>query len=117
MSKALKVILTVVAGLLVLLCAGGAYGVYYLKKITDHTITADTYQQISKGDSQDHVRRLTGGNQRLAQDGIKDHDPAVPAGATCDYSLAKGMDLVYRFCFAGGKLVEKSQINVDADQK
>jgi hypothetical protein len=117
MSKAFKIFLTVAAGLLVLLCAGGAYGVFYLKKVVDHTVTADTYQKISKGDPEDHVRQITGGNQKLAKEGIKGHEPAVPAGAACDYSLAESIDQVYRFCFADGKLVQKLQIDIDADDK
>ena len=113
MSKTVKIVLAVFAGLVVLLCAGGAYGAYYLKKVADHVVSADTYQKISKGDPQDHVRQLTGGNEKLAKDGIKDHEPVVPAGASCDYSLADGADLVYRFCFVDGKLVQKQQIDID----
>jgi signal transduction histidine kinase len=118
MSKVTKIVLSAIAGIAVLACAGGAYGVYYFKKVVvDDTLSTATYQQIAKGDSQSHVRQLTGGSQNLAKETVKGSEPAAPAGATCDYSLSKTLDLVYRFCFAGGQLVRKDQIKVSDDHK
>jgi signal transduction histidine kinase len=118
MSKVTKIVLSAIAGIAFLACAGGAYGIYYLKKaVVDDTVSTATYQQIAEGDSQGHVRQLTGGSQSLAKETVKGSEPAGPAGATCDYSLSKTLDLVYRFCFAGGKLVRKDQIKVSDDHK
>jgi signal transduction histidine kinase len=118
MSKVTKIVLSSIAGIVVLACAGGAYGIYYLTKVVvDDTVSAATYQQIAEGEGQDHVRQLTGGSQSVAKEGIKGNEPAMPAGATCDYDLSKNLDLVYRFCFVGGKLVQKDQINIGDDHK
>jgi hypothetical protein len=57
----------------------------------------------------------------IARDALFE-EPPIPAGARCSYALSSRAtndtsQLVYRFCFAGGRLVEKREIkSMDSDK-
>jgi signal transduction histidine kinase len=113
LSKVSKVVVAVIVAVVLTVCGGSVWGLYHLMQLTHDTVTAQTYQQITKGDSREHVRQLTGGSHTLAREEVKEHQPPVPPGAACDYSLSKSLDFVYRFCFVNGVLVQKDQIDAD----
>jgi signal transduction histidine kinase len=116
MRKPAKTILLVLLGLVVVLCGGGIFAVkVYTTKAKEASITPETYETIQTGQAEAQVRGLVGGHGSIARDALFGTEPAKPAGSTCAYALsAKTLNdmsqLVYRFCFADGRLVEKRAI-------
>ncbi|WNO70462.1 hypothetical protein [Streptomyces sp. AM8-1-1] len=116
MSKAVKVGLWVVGVLVVLVVAGLGIGGYLLyDKLDEGSITEETYASIQVGQAEsDVVRQLPRQQSDLAMAAVEE-TPAPPKGADCRYHAAK-IDAasesvpVHRFCFAGGKLTEKTTL-------
>jgi hypothetical protein len=86
---------------------GGLGSVYYSAA---SGVSPRTYQQINIGDTQDRVRELTGGDNAAARKIGEAEQPTTPPGTTCDYTLADGSGNIFRFCFKGGRLTQKDEI-------
>ncbi|MDX3157060.1 hypothetical protein PV369_16715 [Streptomyces scabiei] len=56
------------------------------------------------------MRELTGGDSAAAREEGLAERPATPAGTTCEYAMAEGLESVFRFCFKDGKLTQKDKI-------
>jgi len=116
MRKPVKTILFVLLGIGVLCCGGGLVAAkIYTTKATESSITPETYNAVRIGQREDEVRRSLGGSSGLAKSALFGEEPAIPAGSRCAYALSRPTlsemsQLVYRFCFADGKLVEKREI-------
>ncbi|WP_328299769.1 histidine kinase [Streptomyces sp. NBC_00435] len=101
-----------VAALVVLLIVIGAAVALLVGSVSDATISKDDYDGIQVGEPESTVRsRLPSGDSILTE-GLDRKGPQRPPGATCVALLADddsdlGSDSVFRFCFKGGKLVEK----------
>lgn len=114
MSKPVKIILGCLIGTVLLVCGGGAIGVYVLAhKASAAAISPGQYTAVKIGQSREEVKRSIGDVGSIGKLGVdKDKEPPVPAGATCQYALSKentgnGPTHVYRFCYRADKLVEK----------
>jgi len=117
MSKPVKIILTILVGAVVLACGGGIAGAYYLAdKAKDAAISPAEYAAVRPGQTREEVQRTIGDVGSLGQTAVdEDREPAKPANTTCDYAVSrentdKGPTHVYRFCYAGDKLVEKKEM-------
>jgi signal transduction histidine kinase len=112
MRKPTKPLLYVLLGVLVV-CGGGALtvGWFLAREVRSATIPAATFRAVQTGQSEDQVRRQIGETGTIGRETLSGEEPPIPAGAQCAYGLSEGVDKnVYRFCFAGGKLVEKREI-------
>jgi hypothetical protein len=108
-----RTILYVLLGTAAVCCGGGLIGAKILAdKVKAASISPATYAAATVGQPEDQVRKAVGDSGSFAKDSLFGSEPPVPAGATCAYALssAEGTSLVYRFCFAGGALVEKREI-------
>jgi hypothetical protein len=79
------------------------------------SIAPETYAGVSIGQAEDEVRKKVGEKGETAKEALFGQDPPIPARARCTYALSSKTlgdvsPLVYRFCFADGKLVEKRAI-------
>lgn len=81
----------------------------------------ETYRSVRTGTPEDEVRdRLPSGQSFLTSD-ARAKAPAEPARSRCLYLLSTespegwDTDLVYRFCFRDGKLIEKREFSVKSD--
>ncbi|MFD6289217.1 sensor histidine kinase [Streptomyces sp. NPDC060205] len=94
--------------LIVGVIALGAWGLTALwDEFESGTISADTYESVKVGDTERNVKsRLPEGSSVLTE-GQDEHGPPLPEDARCSHYLDAEDDLVYRFCFRGGKLVQK----------
>ncbi|MFD0382875.1 hypothetical protein ACFQ2B_12280 [Streptomyces stramineus] len=108
-------------GLLILVGLAVAL-VFGVSKVMDEAdkgmIEPSLYASVQEGDPEEQVRgKLPSGKSFLTSD-VKDKGPAEPAGASClsllstDTSKGLTTDTVYRFCFQGGKLIEKREFDV-----
>ncbi|WP_240351015.1 sensor histidine kinase [Streptomyces olivoreticuli] len=110
------------AALLLILVGLAAVLVYGVGKLLDEaekaTIDPSVYTSVKVGDSEDQVREKLPSGDSILTTGAKDKGPAEPAGASCltllSTDVSKGMltDIVYRFCFKDGKLIEKREFEV-----
>jgi hypothetical protein len=115
-GTALLVLVIVLVGLFVV-------PVFYLagKEVDKVMIDPSVYNSVKVGDAETAVRdKLPRGRSFLAE-GMVEEGPAVPAGAACssylstDDERAKGGKApAYRFCFKGGKLIEKAAYMVES---
>jgi hypothetical protein len=112
MRKPAKPVLFVLLGILVVCCGGAVVSGWLLaREVGSATIPAATYRAVQVGQPEDQVRREIGDTGTIGRDTLSGEEPPIPAGAQCAYGLSEGVDkVVYRFCFAGGKLVEKREI-------
>ncbi|PRY42633.1 signal transduction histidine kinase [Umezawaea tangerina] len=104
----------VAAGVVLLVIVGGYtwIGIQPVTNVVDRAF----YDSVYRGQPESEVRaRLTDGAQPANSIGDLRKDSAPePAGAVCEYRLSdeqtytSGGQLVLRFCFAGGKVVEKN---------
>ncbi|MEU5200073.1 histidine kinase [Streptomyces scabiei] len=99
--------LSALAAVAVVVCGGLGFSVYYR---FDSAVPPGTYRRIKTGDTQDRVRELTGGDSAAAREAGLAERPATPAGSTCEYAMAEGLESVFRFCFQDGKLMQKDRI-------
>ncbi|MCX4903733.1 sensor histidine kinase [Streptomyces sp. NBC_00878] len=84
-------------------------------------INPSVYNSVQVGDAETAVRdKLPRGKSFLAE-GLVEEGPAVPAGAACSSYLSTedgpakgGKEPAYRFCFKGGKLIEKTAYMVES---
>jgi hypothetical protein len=115
MGKPAKTILFVLLGTGVLCCGGGLIGAKVLAdKVNDASISPEVYRAAQLGQPEDQVRKAVDKGS-FARDSLFGQEPPIPASARCAYALSRRDDgdpteLVYRFCFADGKLVEKREI-------
>jgi len=116
MHRPAKTVLYVLLATVVVCCGGGLIGAKVLvDKMNDASITPETYNAVQTGQPEDQVRKTVGDKGSTARDVLTAPEPPIPAGAHCTYALSSRTlhdinQLVYRFCFAGGKLVEKREI-------
>jgi signal transduction histidine kinase len=100
------------AVLLVLVVGGVGIGASrFARGLANVSISHDLYDRIQVGaDAADVERMLPSGESVLTED-LKKLGGPPPAGSRCRYYLVddtrSGPMTVYRFCFAGGRLVEK----------
>jgi signal transduction histidine kinase len=111
-----RTILYVLLGGTVVCCGGSLVGAKILAdKVKDASISPATYDAAQVGQPEDKVRKAVGDKGSIARAALFDEEPPIPAGATCAYALSSRptgdtSELVYRFCFADGRLVEKREI-------
>ncbi|MFI0741846.1 sensor histidine kinase [Streptomyces sp. NPDC021100] len=111
-------------GVLVLLGLGVllAFGAVALFEALDKSqVEPGTYRDVKVGSPESEVRdRLPSGRSFLTS-GLDRKGPAAPAGSRClsllstDSPKDMDKDRVYRFCFRGGKLIEKREFIVRND--
>jgi hypothetical protein len=113
-----KIVLYVTLGITVLIVGGTVLvGSVMWSALHEPTLNRATYRAIPLGTPQAAVREQFDGGGKLAKSYVRGKEPIRPAGATCDYVAAGDdpadkRDLVYRFCFRDGKLIEKKEIDV-----
>lgn len=107
-------VIVVVGGLALL--GWGAMKLF--EEVDKATISEDTYRRIELGSSLDDVEsRLPEGSDLMTGE-YESEGPAIPKGATCRHFMSSATkenlekELVYRFCFREGKLVEKQSFEV-----
>jgi signal transduction histidine kinase len=117
MSKPVKIILTCLIGAVLLVCGGGLIsGLVLAHKAKQAAISPAQYAAVKLGQTREDVKGKIGDVGSIGKLGVdKDKEPPVPAGTTCQYALSKkntddGPTHVYRFCYAGDKLVEKREM-------
>ncbi|MFI0258752.1 sensor histidine kinase [Streptomyces sp. NPDC017056] len=101
------------AGVVVVMGVVTTWGVVELfKAVQDGSVAPGTYEEVEVGSAEAEVReRLPPGS--FMNSGLNDQGPAKPKGARCetfsstDTSEDWGEERAFRFCFKGGKLVEK----------
>ncbi|MFH8344848.1 sensor histidine kinase [Streptomyces sp. NPDC018045] len=101
------------AGVVVVLGPVTAWGtVEVFKAMEDAAVSPDTYEQMKLGLPEAEAReRLPAGS--FLNSGLNDQGPAKPEGARCETFMSTepsenwDEDRAFRFCFKGGKLVEK----------
>ncbi|MEV0275807.1 histidine kinase [Streptomyces sp. NPDC050610] len=93
-------------------------GIKLFQHVQRSTIEPEQYDEIEVGQSEASVRdQLPDGKSFLTQ-GLRKGAPPKPAGAECLSLLSmedaknSDNDIVYRFCFKGGRLVEKKTFEV-----
>jgi len=109
-----KVALIVLLGGTALCCGGGLISMKVERTAKDNTISPETYRKVQVGQAEADVRKVLGKTGSIAKEAVSD-EPPIPAGATCTYALSEKpaddtASDVFRFCFAGGKLVQKQEI-------
>ncbi|GAA0420995.1 histidine kinase [Streptomyces luteireticuli] len=110
--------LLILAGLAVLAVLGVGKLFDEMKKAS---IDPGVYRSITVGTSEDAVRKKLPSGESFLTSGVKGKGPAEPAGAQCLSLLSTDSpddidrDRVYRFCFKGGKLIEKREFVVRND--
>jgi hypothetical protein len=122
MSGTTKVVLGVIGGVALLVlasCGVAGWAFYSWAKDAEATmISLQTYEAIKVGQSEaDLMKRLPAKQSGIARSGEDETTHPRPAGATCRYYLPdtetlsddRTTWLVYRFCFASGKLTEKTR--------
>jgi hypothetical protein len=116
--------LVVGLGLIILIGGVGFFAFHYL---TNNTISAGTFDSVPVGATQEQAQNLLPGSSDPAKNtswADKDQDTAsIPAHARCEHFMARDQSnvgqnglRVYRFCFLGGKLVQKKAV-MATDQK
>ncbi|MGW6455217.1 sensor histidine kinase [Streptomyces sp. NPDC055078] len=103
----------VVAAVALLVAAVGA-GAYFLAQAMDGgMIDPDQYEDVRVGSDEAEVRDRLPGGGTFATDGLDDAGPAKPRDSECLVLLSSetgdsfDSEPVYRFCFQGGRLIEK----------
>ncbi|WNV89857.1 histidine kinase [Umezawaea sp. Da 62-37] len=104
----------VAAGLVVFVVVGG-YTWIGIQPVTN-VVDRPFYDSVHVGQPEAEVRARLGSGAQPAQSvgDLRDRSAPEPAGAVCEYRLAdeqtytSGGQLVLRFCFAGGRVVEKN---------
>jgi hypothetical protein len=97
----------------IVVCCGGGWAVYNFAP--DQGLSAATFEAVTVGAPEDQVRRNLPDEHKMpaifvyaAEDTSRS---GMPKNATCDHYLIKdNTEQVYRFCFTGGKVVEKKVI-------
>jgi signal transduction histidine kinase len=116
MSKPTKTMLFVLLGVVAVCCGGGVIGLkVFERKVAEGSISPETYKRVQVGQPEDQVRKAVGAKGSIAKDSLTGDEPPIPAGATCLYAYSSepsrdNSRSVYRFCMAGGKLVQKREI-------
>ncbi|WP_405491001.1 sensor histidine kinase [Streptomyces sp. NBC_00096] len=107
-----------VAAVVVLLIVLGTAVALLVGSVSDATISKDDYDAIQIGEPEGTVRsRLPSGDSILTE-GLARKGPPRPPGATClalmaDDDANLGSNGAFRFCFKGGKLIEKQAYRAD----
>lgn len=124
----MRKVLLIIVGVVVVVCGfGGWFGyraVHLGREIARSSITQQQFDAQRVGSAESTVRgALPGPLKNVDEQDIYGKDDASeqgrPAGASCVYyaikPLTKSADgPMFRFCFAGGKLAEKKQIQVNS---
>jgi signal transduction histidine kinase len=116
MSKPTKTTLFVLLGVVAVCCGGGVIGLkVFERKVAEGSISPETYTRVQVGQPEDQVRKAVGEKGSIARESLTGDEPPIPTGATCLYAYSSelardGSRSVYRFCMAGGKLVQKQEI-------
>jgi hypothetical protein len=120
MRKPAKAALIVLLGVTVLCCGGGVIGMKVERTAKNNGISPETYRKVQVGQAEADVRQIAGKTGSIAKEAVSGDEPPIPAGATCAYALSDepsgdATSDVFRFCFAGGKLVQKQEIQGSSD--
>ncbi|MBT2404086.1 MULTISPECIES: sensor histidine kinase [unclassified Streptomyces] len=106
------------AAVVLLVIVIGAGAVLLLGTVNDAMISRADYDEVQVGASEKEARdRLPSGDSILTM-GLDAKGPARPQGSKClallatDQPAELGHDLVFRFCFKDGKLVDKQAYEV-----
>jgi hypothetical protein len=123
----MRKVFVIIGVIAVVLCAVGGYFVYNAvvigDKINDSSITREQFDAQRIGGEEAAVRDALPAPLDTDEADLYGSDPArqgKPAGSTCAYYVIKPISEgagppvkpMFRFCFAGGKLAEKKQIQV-----
>ena len=118
MRTSYKIILGVLALLLLCCGGGGLYAVRHLiKEVAASTVSDAGYRAVRVGQSEADVNRAVENRDTAGTDDTTRTEPPVPSGARCTYAYSTHVQgqtrLMYRFCFAAGRLVEKKEFDPD----
>ncbi len=95
------VIVTGIVGLLV-------WGVSkLLDEVEAGVIPASVYESARVGDAEADLREKFPTGDSLLTEGVEKDGPPLPGNAACEHFVDDEDDIVYRFCFTGGKLSSK----------
>ncbi|MFF4172082.1 sensor histidine kinase [Streptomyces sp. NPDC001744] len=105
---------------IVLLVVAGGFALYFLVgSLKDGMIDPAEYEAVRVGADEREVRDQLPSGETIATAGLGDSGPARPQGADClvlmSSELGESFDEepVFRFCFRGGKLIEKKSYTVE----
>jgi signal transduction histidine kinase len=106
------------AALLVLVVAG-VFGMFFLVgSVSDGMIDPAQYEQVKIGASEEEVRDQLPSGDTITTTGLSGKGPKQPADAKCLVLMSSEVgdsietEPVFRFCFKGGKLIEKKSYEV-----
>jgi len=121
MRTSYKVVLGALA-LLVVCCAGGGVLAFRhaIKQFAASTVSDAGYQAVRVGQTEAEVHSAVDNRDTAGSDAVTGKEPPVPSGASCTYAYSShrvhDTTLVYRFCFTGGRLVEKTEFDPDSGE-
>ncbi|MEX0169921.1 sensor histidine kinase [Streptomyces sp. LMG1-1-1.1] len=106
---------------LVLLVVAAGFGLYFLMgSVQDGMMDPEQYDAVEVGRPEKEVREQLPSGDSIATVGLNKDGPARPEGASClvlmssEVSDSFDKEPVFRFCFKGGKLIEKKSYEVTA---
>ncbi|MEU9293592.1 histidine kinase [Streptomyces sp. NPDC048266] len=106
---------------LVLLLVAAGFGLYFLMgSLKEGMIEPAQYEAVKVGTPEKEVRDQLPSGDTIATAGLSGKGPARPEGADCLVLMSSEMsetfetEPVFRFCFKGGKLIEKKSYEVEA---
>jgi signal transduction histidine kinase len=111
-----ELITVVVAPSILIACLSAVMVGYYVYANLNSILKPADFQRLMVGQSRAEVERVL--PPRRLPSVPSAYDPPAPTGANCRHYRSDGDLLgrgkVYRLCFAGGRLVAKDALNVDA---
>ncbi|MFG2990794.1 sensor histidine kinase [Streptomyces sp. NPDC048257] len=106
------------AAVVLLVIVFGAGAVLLMDSASDAMIDRDEFDAVHVGEAEQAVRDRLPSGENFMTAGAARKGPLRPAGSDClallaeDQPGALGTDLIFRFCFKDGKLVEKQEYEV-----
>ncbi|GAA3373344.1 hypothetical protein GCM10020367_32910 [Streptomyces sannanensis] len=107
-------------GVLVLLMVALGFGIYSVAgDVMDELVERSEYDAIHVGDSEKSVRERLPSGESWVTAGLDKKGPARPAGSECLVTMSAengstwSAEPVFRFCFKGGKLIEKKAYEIE----
>jgi signal transduction histidine kinase len=107
---------------LLVIAVAGFFGITSLvHQVSNDLVSRSTYDSVQTGQSETAVRKELPSGKAVLVTALGDRLPADPPGQTCLDLMAEGtsakpllgkVQTVFRFCFQGGRLVGKREIDV-----
>ncbi|MET7616272.1 histidine kinase [Streptomyces sp. NPDC005408] len=104
---------------LLVLGAAGVFGLFFLVgSMSEGMIEPSEYERVEVGAAEDEVRDRLPSGDTITTAGLSGKGPVEPAGSECMVLMSSEVgdsidtEPVFRFCFKGGKLIEKKSYEV-----